>query len=73
MKKSNLKKIKIPVLLFQAEKDTLVLPEGHYKFDKAVQTCRLVYVKNSKHQIYSSTDEVVIPYFNTIFDFLNKQ
>ena len=72
-KKENLEKIDIPILMFQAEHDSLVLPGGHYTFANNVESCELVYVENSKHQIYSAKDEIFIPYLNTIFSFLEEQ
>lgn len=70
---SNLEKIKIPILLFQAENDDFVLPEDQYIFAEEVDTCEFIFVPNSKHEIYSSDIDILAPYFNTIFDFLNNQ
>lgn len=70
---SNLEKIKIPVLLFQAENDDFVLPEDQYLFAEKVNSCEFIFVPNSKHEIYSSDIDILAPYFNTIFNFLNKQ
>ncbi len=68
-KEENLSKIQIPVLVFQAENDGLVLPEGHYEFVNGVESAELLFVPETKHEIYASTNKTMIPYFNTIFAF----
>lgn len=67
LKEENLSKIKIPVLMFQAEYDSLVLPSGQNTFAEKVETCQLRYVNDSKYQIYGETDEIIVPYYSTIF------
>ena len=69
LKKKNLEKIKTPVLLFQAEKDSLVKPGGQNAFVNHVETAQLVFVKDAKHELYSADNSILIPYFNTIFDY----
>lgn len=71
-KDENLDKIKIPVLLFEAENDSLVSSYGLNKFASQVENCNFIYVKDSKHQIFSTPDNIRIPYYNTIFNFLSN-
>lgn len=61
-----------PILLFQADEDIYVLPEGHYAFAKEAPDTQIVFVEDSQHEIYLSTNEILIPYFNTIFDFFEE-
>ena len=70
LEKSNLAKITTPILMFQAEYDTLVKASAHYQFASQVALTDLVFVKNAKHELYSTGNDILIPYFNTIFEFL---
>lgn len=65
--------ISCPVLVFQAEHDTFVSPKGHYQFINAVPNSKLIFVKDAKHELYNTKNELMIPYFNTIFQFLAMQ
>ena len=71
--KDNASKVKIPVLLFQAQNDTMVGNNGQDKFQKNAQNCNLVLVNNTKHDIYRESDNILIPYLNTVFYFYDKQ
>ena len=62
----------VPILLFQADEDTYVLPEGHYIFANQAPNTQLIFVEDSQHEIYLSSNEIMIPYFNTIFEFLEE-
>ncbi|KHD38388.1 lysophospholipase [Clostridium acetobutylicum] len=68
----NASKVTIPVLLFQAENDDTVRPGGQDKFAKEAKKCKLIVVKNSKHEIYREKDSIMVPYFNKVFTFLNN-
>ena len=69
LKTKNTDKIKTPVLLCQAERDSIVcLPEQN-QFVEQVQNALLVSF-DAKHEIYSSEDSVLEGYYNTIVDFL---
>lgn len=59
----------IPILLFQSENDTLVRLKGHYAFAENAPDTELIYVPGAKHELYNAENEILIPYFNTIFDF----
>ena len=67
--KKNAQKIKAKVLLLQADDDTLVHPDGGKYFMKNVAFGRLIRVKNSKHEIYDSTEDVLRKYWKLIMDF----
>ena len=63
--------IRVPVMLCQAIQDTIVkLPEQE-RFIKKVPDGKMVKF-DTKHEIYSSHDEVLGDYVNKVIDFLNE-
>lgn len=72
VKKENAEKIRIPVLLFQADKDNFVAPEGHYEFASHVPNLLFYKVKGAGHEIYFESDRYMIPYFNEIDRFITR-
>ncbi len=70
--RENLKKIKVPILLFQAQNDTVVTSEGQDKLEKEVNMVRLVKVNGSKHEIYMQSNNILNPYLHEIFKFLEN-
>ena len=69
LKTKNTDKIKTPVLLCQAARDSIVcLPEQN-QFVEQVRGATLVSF-DAKHEIYSSEDRVLKEYYNTVVDFL---
>ena len=64
--------VEIPVLVFQSENDTFVQPGGQNKFVNNAPNATLVFAKNAKHELYCETQEIMVPYFNTIFNFFNS-
>lgn len=68
----NAHKVKIPVMLCQAGKDTYVKPNGHNKFAQKVNNCELKIYKDSKHEIYWEKDYIMHPYLDDVFSFYNK-
>lgn len=62
-------KVQIPVLLFQAEQDSLVKPGAQRKFISRVPDGRLVIVPGVRHEIYRAPNEVLEPYLEEIFKF----
>ena len=68
-KKDNVEKIEIPVLLFQAEKDTYVLPGGQNTFASYAKNCELVVIESAQHDMYRESDEILKPYLEKIFNF----
>lgn len=71
LKPANLSRIGIPVIVFQAEKDTVVKAKGQNKFVKDVRHARLVFVPDSKHEIFMASSEIITPYLNRIFEFIH--
>lgn len=72
VKKENAAKIGIPVLLFQAEKDNFVAPEGHYEFAAHVPKLQFYYVKGAGHEIYFESDKYMVPYYHRINRFIDS-
>lgn len=69
IRKKNASKVKIPVLLFQAEYDTHVMPKAQNKFEAYAENCELVYVKKAKHEAYFERDEISFPFFDKVLSF----
>ena len=69
----NAKLVNIPILLFQADKDTSVKAVGHRRFAKRAKDTQLVLISNSKHEIYNAKTDIVEDYFRQIFKFLRDK
>ena len=68
-------KITSPVLLLQADTDTFVVNAQQDLFIKKLSTrcdARLVHIDGSRHEIFNSQDDVLVPYLNEIFSFLSS-
>ncbi|WP_195262567.1 MULTISPECIES: alpha/beta hydrolase [unclassified Clostridium] len=71
-KKKHIERIKIPVLIFQAGNDTLVGERGERRFSEKCDKCELVRFENAKHELYLENDDVLVPYLEKIFNFLES-
>lgn len=72
LKRKNVEKVKIPVILLQAELDTHVMPEGHLKFAKNAVNCNILIVKGSKHESFYEEDNIEFHVIDKILDFYNS-
>lgn len=70
LSKGAAEKIRIPVLIFSAENDTFVRSDAQKKFAERLEKCKFSVVPGTKHEIFSSDDEVVRGYLEEIFSFL---
>jgi lysophospholipase len=70
--KQNASKVKVPVLLFQADNDTLVKSGGQNEFQRNAEDCKIIFMDGSKHEIYREKDDILIGYLNKVFDFYDK-
>lgn len=70
IKKENVQKINIPILLFQAGKDTFVKDRGQNKFCERARKCKKVRFENAKHEIFGENDEILLEYLKIIKEFL---
>ena len=62
--------VKIPVIIMQAAKDTLVMPEPQNEFAAKATNCLLIRYEGSKHEIFNATDDIIVEYYNDVFEFL---
>jgi len=69
--KKNVQNIKIPILLFQAEKDKWVDPKGHYEFADHAQNIEFYFMKGAGHEIYFEKDKIIVPYYNKLHEFID--
>ena len=69
LKKENASKVKIPVVLFQAEYDTYVIPRAQNKFATYAENCEIIHVKESKHESYFERDEIAFDVIDKIMLF----
>ncbi len=72
LSRANCATVQAPVLLFQAESDDFVLPSPQKKYVARIPHGELVHVKNCKHEIYMSTNEILQPYLDQILSFFAK-
>ena len=70
--KGNVEKITIPILIFQAEHDAFVEAEGQYEFANRSDNIEFYFVKNAGHEIYIERNNIIIPYYNKLNEFINK-
>ncbi len=70
LKKDVLSKITTEILVLSAQNDTVVKNRDQKRFAKMVKNCRLVSVKNSKHNIYFADQSTVADVYQKTFDFL---
>lgn len=70
--KRNCAKITIPVLVFQSIEDGFVKASGIKRFVKNVPSARLIPISGSRHEIYNSSNQVLLPYYQEIFRFLGE-
>lgn len=68
----NASKATTPKLLFQSGLDKLVRPTGQDIFAASAPNTTLILVPNAQHELYMANNQIMIPYFNTIFNFLNQ-
>lgn len=70
--KKNCAKITIPVLIFQSKNDTFVKNSAMLHFVKNTPSARLMPISGCRHEIYNSHQNVLIPYYQEIFGFLDS-
>lgn len=72
VKPENVRKINVPMLMFQSETDWYVDARGMYEFAEHAKNLDFYQVPNTLHEIYSESNEVIIPYFNRIHHFIEE-
>lgn len=66
------REVKTPVLLFQADQDSYVTPEGQNAFCSWAPRCQKIFVPGTRHEIYREQDIPRASYMNSIQQFLNE-
>ncbi len=69
----NAARVQIPVLLVQAGKDTMVKPKGQEIFAQKSGNTRLLRFDESKHELFTARYEILLPYYQEVFDFYALQ
>ena len=69
----NAKRVQIPVLLFQAGRDSMVMPKGQEIFVERSGNTRMVRYEDSKHEIFNATSKIREAYYQEIYTFLEAQ
>lgn len=69
---NNACKIKSPVLLFQAENDTMVKPGGQNTFASKARNCELVKISGGQHNLFRESDDILLPYLQKVMSFYNS-
>ncbi|MBT9831957.1 alpha/beta fold hydrolase [Clostridium baratii] len=71
IKKKNVQKINVPILLFQSGRDTFVKDRGQNKFCERAKNCKKVRFENAKHEVFGEDDETLMKYLKIIKEFLD--
>lgn len=68
----HVKRIQIPVLMFQAGRDTLVSLEAQDAFAEAAENVREFVIPDAKHEIMNGSDENIRLFYSSIFSFYEE-
>lgn len=76
LQKEAWKEIEIPVLIFQAGRDTLVVNKEQVRFGRKIlhagkNVFWFVRVRHAKHEIFGATDRIIQGYWSRVLRFLN--
>ena len=72
MRRKNLAKIDVPILLFGAGREHMVINEKIRRFAERTPQVTLVWMPEAKHEIFNADGESRRKYYETIFAFLKK-
>ncbi len=72
LNRANCATVQAPVLLFQAENDAFVRPRAQEKYIARIPHGEILCVKEAKHEIYLSPNEILQPYVDKVLDFYAK-
>ncbi len=72
LKQRVIDKIKTPILLISAGKDTVVNNEIQYKFAEKCAVCNLVNIENETHSLLAACSKTLTEVMSIIFDFYLK-
>ncbi|NDC42129.1 MAG: alpha/beta hydrolase [Chitinophagia bacterium] len=70
VRKSQVARIKVPILIFQAGRDNYVHPDGQCTFINRAKNIQAFLVKDAGHELYLESDNIIAPYFDKIEAFM---
>lgn len=65
--------VNIPVLLFQAGNDSMVLPEPQEEFVEKSKNTRMIRFPESKHEIFNALEDTRREYYQDVFTFFEEK
>ena len=71
-KPKQLKKINIPILIVQAEKDNLVSPKAQDKFARRTENTKIIFMPQVEHDTFNSKEDFLQAYYFELFNFLEE-
>ena len=66
------RRVQIPVLLFQAGKDALVMPQAQLAFARKSRRTQVIRFEGAKHELMNASEEIRREYYRAIFHFLDR-
>ena len=73
MRKKNLTKIKVPVLLFAAGRDHMVDNDAIERFAEETARTELFFMPDSRHEIFNADERTRAKYYDEIFRFIKEE
>lgn len=69
LREGAVERIRIPIKIYSAGNDNMVMIPEQKKFAERLPDCEFVTVKRAKHEIYRSSDDVFYPYLDSLLAF----
>lgn len=73
MRRENLAKIKVPVLLFAAGRDHMVDNDAIVRFAEETERTKLFFMPDSRHEIFNADERTRAKYYDEIFRFIKEE
>ena len=73
MRRENLAKIKVPVLLFAAGRDHMVDNGAIKRFAEETERTKLFFMPDSRHEIFNADERTRAKYYDEIFRFIKEE
>ena len=73
MRRENLAKIKVPVLLFAAGRDHMVDNDAIARFAEETERTKLFFMPDSRHEIFNADERTRAKYYDEIFRFIKEE
>ena len=62
----------LPILLFQAEKDTVIVPKRNELFARGLKTCEFHWAKGARHEVLMEKAAIRAPIIKNLHQFLQE-